>query len=260
MTPETAVILYVLLTLGALGVYLLMPRAGRSLAKPGIFFGGIALVGLLVLLFVEDLAPRGIGVYFCIFAAVALFAAVRVVSHTKPVYSAVYFVLVVVAVAAMLVLLRAEFVAVALIIIYAGAILVAYVFVIMLAQQGNAAPYDRCAREPALAVVAAFMLAAAVAGHVGNLTEPANSPEVIPAGFAQTVQDRDVSTPRQPGNTESLGIVLITKYVVALELAGLLLLIAMIGAIALSKKQVPVESWQQPRRPAGEAGREVEPF
>jgi len=260
VTPATAAILYVLLTLGALGVYLLMPRTGRSLVKPGVFFGGIALVGILVLLFTEALAPRGVAVYFCIFAGVALFAAVRVVSHPKPVYSAIYFVLVVVAVAAMLVLLRAEFIAVALIIIYAGAILVAYVFVIMLAQQGNAAPYDRCAREPALAVVAAFLLAAAVAGHVGPLTNLAGSPEVIPASFAETAQEGDASLADHPGNTESLGIVLMTKYVVVLELAGLLLLIAMIGAIALSKKQVPVENWQQPRRPLGEAGREVEPF
>ena len=103
-------------------------------------------------------------------------------------------------------------------------------------------------------------MAAAVAGHAGNLTKPVTSPEVIPASFAETAQERGAAMPEGPGNTESLGIILMTKYVVALELAGLLLLIAMIGAIALSKKQVPVESWQQPRRPAGEAGRGVEPF
>ena len=51
-----------------------------------------------------------------------------------------------------------------------------------------------------------------------------------------------------------------TKYVVALEIAGVLLLVAMIGAIALSKKQVPTEGFRPPGKPLGEIGKRVEPF
>jgi NADH-quinone oxidoreductase subunit J len=75
----------------------------------------------------------GLGVYFWAFAAVALGGAVRVVTHPRPVYSALYFVLTVFASAGLFILLWAEFMAAALVLIYAGAILVTYVFVIMLA-------------------------------------------------------------------------------------------------------------------------------
>ena len=79
------------------------------------------------------------GVYFWIFSAIALVGAVRVVTHPRPVYSALYFVLTVFATAGLFVLLWAEFMAAALVLIYAGAILVTYVFVIMLAAAVDAA-------------------------------------------------------------------------------------------------------------------------
>jgi NADH:ubiquinone oxidoreductase subunit 6 (subunit J) len=99
--------------------------------------------------------------FFIIFAAIAVVAAVRVVTHPRPIYSALYFVLVVLAVTGLCVLATATFLAAALVIVYGGAILVVYLFVIMLAQQGGMAPYDATSREPLAAVTLAFLIAAA---------------------------------------------------------------------------------------------------
>jgi hypothetical protein len=57
-----------------------------------------------------------------------------------------------------------------------------------------------------------------------------------------------------------MGVVVMTRYVVVLEVAGLLLLIAMIGAIALSRKRIPADTLAAARRPLGEVGKEVKPF
>ena len=82
------------------------------------------------------------------------------ITHHRPVFAALYFVLVVLSSAGLFLMLEAEFMAFALIIVYAGAILITYVFVIMLAQQApvpgeeaRQAEYDVIPREPAAAVV-----------------------------------------------------------------------------------------------------------
>ena len=130
-----------------------------------------------------------------------MLAASRVITHPKPVYCAIYFVLVVVAVAALLVLQQAEFLAVALIIIYAGAILVTYLFVIMLAHQGGSPTYDRRAREPFLAILAAFVLMAAVAGKAADLPVHVEEPQTPVSVTSDTG-----STPSAPeGNTAAIG-------------------------------------------------------
>src|SRR5690606_206086 len=101
---------------------------------------GLAVVAAagLILLALLLRAEAGMGVFFWIFAGVAVLAALRVITHTRPVYSALYFVLSVLSTAGLFVLLWAEFLGVALVIVYAGAILVIYVFVIMLATQAHA--------------------------------------------------------------------------------------------------------------------------
>jgi len=98
-------------------------------------------------------------------ALVAVAGAARMVTHPRPVYAALYFILVILAVAVNFLLLQAEFMAFALLIVYAGAILITYLFVLMLAQQSGdqanrgeeAAWYDRTPREPAVALVLAFV-------------------------------------------------------------------------------------------------------
>ncbi len=245
-------LIYVVFALGGASIYLMMPRAGASKMRGGAVLGLAALTALIVALW-QTLTTDDPKLTFFLFALIALIAAARVITHTIPVYSAIYFVLVVVAVAALLVLQGAEFTAVALIIVYAGAILVTYLFVIMLAQQSDAPACDRRAREPFLAVLAGFVLMATVAGRAAELPQ-------VRASTAITVSD--TSPPADLGNTTAIGQIIMTRYVVAFELAGLLLLVSMVGAIAMARKRLPVGevAGTPPPPPLGKIGREVPPW
>lgn len=256
MTATTAYLLYLIFAVGGVGVYFLLPKAGRPQTLPGAVVGVLAVVGLLTVLGARVISPAETSAFFYLFAAIAVLASARVITHPNPVYCAVYFVLVVIAVAALLVLQRAEFLAVALVIIYAGAILVTYLFVIMLAHQGGSPVYDRRSREPLLAVLAGFVLMAAVAGRAEDLPVPASRlPVAVPTADAE-----DPVAPPVDSNTTAIGEAVMIRYVVALEIAGLLLLIAMVGAIGLSRKKVPIERLAVPTKPIGQVGREVEPY
>ena len=150
------VLLIALLTLGGVGLYLAMPGGRLSIGRAALVVLAGAAAALVVFLLPSLSAADGRG-WFIALALIGLWGAIRVVTHRKPVYSALYFILVIVAVTGMLVLMQAEFLAVAVVIIYAGAILVTYVFVIMLAQQeGGPARYDRQAREPFVGVLTGF--------------------------------------------------------------------------------------------------------
>ncbi|MFQ5590843.1 MAG: NADH-quinone oxidoreductase subunit J [Phycisphaerae bacterium] len=256
MSASTGYLLYCAVALGGAGVYLLLPKSGRSTKTAGGLVAASALVLLLTLFATRLATPGGTTVWFYVFSAVAAVAGARVITHPRPVFSALYFILVVLAVAALLVLLQAEFVAVALVIIYAGAIIVTYLFVIMLAQQSGSPIYDRRAREPFLAVLCGFILMAAIVGQSGHLPE-ASAQAGAPVAAAELTAPAG-SMPS--GNTARIGAAVMTRYVIATELAGVLLLVSMIGAIAMSKKKVTVSAVRTTPRPLGQAGREVAPF
>ena len=181
-------------------------------------------------------------IYFWIFSAIALFGAVRVITHRRPVYSALYFVLTVFATAGLFVLLMAQFMAGALVIIYAGAILITYVFVIMLAAQPagagtstaaqQMADYDHYSRDPFIASAIGFALMGVllfvIFDRAGELqAAPDMAAEVAASG-----------APPVSGNTQELGVYLFNNQQVSLELAGLLLTIAMVGAIVIARRRV----------------------
>lgn len=217
----TAVWLVLLFALGGAGVVLAMPGGRRPvrLAATVLLLGAAAaLLPLLVPAIPVEMSRT----WFAILALIGLWGAVRVITHEKPVYSALYFILVVVSVGGLLVLMQAYFLAAALLIIYGGAILVTYVFVIMLAQQsGGPAPYDRTAREPLLGVLAGFILLAALSSR---LLQPG-----LPAGHASGAD--------LVGDVAPLGTHLLTQYWIGVQVAGLLLLAAMVGAIAIARRK-----------------------
>ncbi|MGB0716301.1 MAG: NADH-quinone oxidoreductase subunit J [Phycisphaerae bacterium] len=264
-----AYLIYGVFALGAAGIYFLMPRGGDSKSRIGMFFG-LGGLALLIGVLVANVAPQAGDAFLYLFGAIALVAAVRVITHPVPIYSALYFILVVVAVAALLVLLAAEFTAIALVTVYAGAILVTYLFVIMLSQQDEAPAYDTRAREPFMAVLTSFFLMAVIAGHAGDLVPPRNEgavkvqysdasddeAQVTPAAYGEVGETES----KRPGNTRAIGFAILTQYVVALELAGILLLVSMVGAIAVSRKRVSFEGPMPEQQPIGQAGKEVKPF
>jgi NADH-quinone oxidoreductase subunit J len=232
-----------LCVVAGIGTVLLLPgRHDSSVRK----MGGVLLIaaGLIFFALLVQLAARmdtsGIGPFFWIFSAIAIFGAVRVVTHPRPVYSALYFVLTVFATAGLFILMYAEFMAAALILIYAGAILVTYVFVIMLASSAQSggktrlaglADYDAVSREPLMASCIGFVLMGVllflIFDRPGDISPP------LPSGTVPVAGPEGVH-----GSTQALGVYLFENQLVNLELAGLILTVAMVGAIVIARRRV----------------------
>ena len=217
-------LLILFLVLGAIGLFLVLPGGRTRTMRAGLILL-VAAAATLIVAATRLLAPyAGAGV-FALCALIALLAAVRVITHKRPVYSAIYFVLLVVAVAALLVQMQAEFLAVALVIVYAGAIVVTYVFVIMLAQQSRPATYDIRARDPLLGCLAGFILICVIAGQLFGETPIAGPTLGHSAG----------------GTVETIGTSMLTTYIIAIQIIGLLLLAALVGAVAIARRR-PAET------------------
>lgn len=243
-TPLMSPVLILLLCLfaGIATVFALPGHREMTVRK----LGGVILVGV-GLIFAASIAG-GAGsdaIFFWIFSAIALGSAVRVVTHSKPVYSALYFVLTVFASAGLFVLLEAEFMAAALVLIYAGAILVTYVFVIMLASQATGdgphmtqmADYDSHSREPAAAAAVGFALMGVLLFVIFDRAQGL----IAPAGKVAMVTSANGAKPAEipvSGETQELGMYLFRHQLVQLELSGIILLVSMVGAIIISKRKL----------------------
>lgn len=291
-------LLYGALVLGGLGVVVALPRRGVNPQLIGVLIAGAAAGLVIIALLIAGIAggegPANLNFY--IFGVIALGASLRVVTHPRPIYSALYFILSILASAGLYVILSAEFMAFALIIIYAGAILITYLFVIMLATQAPTADrdaflevYDVESREPITATLAGFVLLAVLttmlfsgattlspSQFATNDTEVmASMPkrvekvlrraDVIDAdeivleegGVVQLDMDErsaividDQGTTREivwdadvlsPSNTEQIGFSLLRDHPGAIEIAGVILLMAMLGAVVLARKKVEMD-------------------
>lgn len=258
MQPAIIYGLYVASVVGAIALYLMAPRAGYTPTRIGGLLGAATLGGLWLWLarylpeMDSNAAPMA---YYYVFSALAILGAARMITHKRPVYSALWFVLVVLATAGLLLVLAAPFMAVALVIIYAGAILVTYVFVIMLASGGGDAEHlpehDRAAREPLASVAVGFLLlavllSASFSGLVRNPRAAAPSDsyllqsQLTDRGTQKLVQSAAAgeSGPAilgsdQLDNVERVGWDMFRGNPLALELAGVILLVALVGAVVL---------------------------
>ena len=247
------------LVFGFVAMYLLLPREQRFLRPVGIAFG---VVGLGVLGFV--LVPPDAtleGVLFYIFAGTAIVAATVTVTHHNPVYSALAFALVTLSVCGLFLLRGAQFLAAATVLIYAGAVVVTFLFIIMLAQQSGRAPYDRRAREPLLATLASFVLLGPLLFTIDEwiAQRAGNPPPPIPGGRPTIAETADMGgrsvagfvpipkgteayrnsnvVPEEAGRLRGLGRSLFTDYLITVELAGTLLLVAGVGAVAIAPRR-----------------------
>jgi NADH-quinone oxidoreductase subunit J len=125
----------------------------------------VVLLALAVVLLAPSPAtvPVTFDVLFYIFAGLAVAAGACMVTRRNPVHAALWFAIVILSTCGLFLLQSAPFLAAATVIVYAGAIIVTFLFVIMLAQQTGLAGYDRRSREPLLACVAGFVLLTALA-------------------------------------------------------------------------------------------------
>lgn len=165
-------------------------------------------------------------VLFFYFAAVIVTTAILVIASRKPVNSALALLVMFFHVAGLFVLLDAEFIAAVQIIVYAGAILVLYLFVLMLLNVRAEEGYHK-----------QFVVGLAVG--LGILAEAVLI--LNRSGFADRFPPSAPSAPSAAsmvGNTEGLGRALYTTYLFPFEVASLILLVAMIGAIVLAKKGI----------------------
>jgi NADH-quinone oxidoreductase subunit J len=224
------------LALFATGVWWLMPGAVRLPKIVGLV---LTLVGAgLIAARLEAISDDRIqSTLFCVFAAAAILSAVLMITNRNPVYSALWFALVTLSVCGLFLLQQAPFLAAATVIVYAGAIVVTFVFVIMLAQQSGATVYDQRSRQPFLATVFAVLLLAALLITLKRATPEdyqfaTSNPAAVAANiFSHPATDERVDT------MLPLGRSLFGDYLFAVELAGTLLLVATIGAIAIAPRR-----------------------
>ncbi|MDZ4867065.1 MAG: NADH-quinone oxidoreductase subunit J [Alphaproteobacteria bacterium] len=162
---------------------------------------------------------------FYLFSTVLIVAALMVVSARNPVHSVLFLILAFFNAAALFVLLGAEFLAMVLIIVYVGAVAVLFLFVVMMLdidfvelRQGflNYVPYG-------LVVGGVLLAELAIVGFGWVISPEAGAVAANPISSDTT-------------NTEALGLVLYTKYVHVFQGAGMVLLVAMIGAIVLTHR------------------------
>src|SRR4051812_44804278 len=153
------------LALIACGVWWLMPRASRLPKLVGLILA-ICGAGLLA----SRLNPANGQVVqtilFSTFSAIAILSAILMITNRNPVYSALWFAIATLGVCGLFLLQSAPFLAAATVIVYAGAIVVTFVFVIMLAQQSGATIYDQTSRQPMLATTFSILLLAVLRGTI----------------------------------------------------------------------------------------------
>jgi len=289
-------VLYTGCVLGAIAIYLLL-RPGRGALKPVAVILGLGALGWAFRSSSVAAAADGPNFFFYVFSIIAIASAVRMITHRRPVYAALYFVMVVLSSAALFLLLEAEFMAFAMIIVYAGAILITYLFVLMLAHQApqpgeteSEPDYDVMPREPAAAVAVGFIMLALLTDTIFQ-----GVPQLPPSPSAQELRveawevvnvlpDRIALSARReidgfesfaggdptvrilgdtayinvimegspeavlveaplsalPENVERVGLALVAEFPVSLELAGVILLMAMYGAVIFARRQMEV--------------------
>jgi NADH:ubiquinone oxidoreductase subunit 6 (subunit J) len=149
------------LVLGGVGVFLMLPRPQRGSPLRGAALGLLALVlaAQLIVRFNADSIEGGL---FFLFAAVAVISACMLITLNNPARAALSFTLVILSSCGLFLLLAAPFLMAATIIIYAGAIIVTFLFVLMLAQQVGSSDANDRSREPGLAALTGFVLLGAI--------------------------------------------------------------------------------------------------
>ena len=169
---------------------------------------------------------------FYFFSAILVFAALRVVTSRNPVHAVLWLVLAFFTAAAHWLTLRAEFLAIVLVLVYVGAVMVLFLFVVMMLDIN----FDSLRKQirsyiPVGATVGALVLVemalTLVGGRAGTVAQAADA-----AGSA--------------GNTAALGALVYTEYVYPFEIAAVILLVAIIAAIALTHRTRRDSKYQKP--------------
>ena len=170
------------------------------------------------------------GLTFYVFAAIAVAAAVMVVSARNPVHSVLFLILTFFTTAGLFVLIGAEFLAMVLVVVYVGAVAVLFMFVVMMLDINFVEMREGFLQYMPVGMLVGIILLVELLMVLGTASM---SPEVLASG-TEPIPDL-----AQRQNTAALGDVLYTKYIYLFQTAGMILLVAMIGAIVLTLRQRP---------------------
>ena len=171
-------------------------------------------------------------VIFYVFAAILLAAGLRVITARNPVHAALFLVLSFFTASAIWLLLRAEFLAITLLLVYVGAVMVLFLFVVMMLDVHIERLREGFWKNLPLAiVVGGIMMAEMAAVLAGRTFGVAPRPRALPADYS---------------NTKELGRLIYTDYAFAFEVAAVILLVAIIAAIALTLRKRKDTRYQDP--------------
>ncbi len=228
MTPMQGI--WLAAALFGVGIWLLLPRGSARGRLAGVVVAAIAGGVLCAQLFA--VGPWTLQSVFCVLAAVTVVSGVGTVTMRSPVYCALWFALALLGTAGLFLLQGAQFLALATVAVYAGAIVVTILFVLMLAQPEGHSSYDRMSWQ-------AVCSAAAGALIVGVLTTTIAAAFFTDDGLLQSI-DGPTAAALHDGRSgiladqhmAALGGRLFSEHLIAVEVAGVLLMVALIGAAA----------------------------
>lgn len=164
-----------------------------------------------------------IPVLFFLFAVVAIASAVMMIIHRNPIYCALFLIITMFAIGGLYVLLNAPFIAAVHIIVYAGAIMVLFLFVIMLLDLKADAAREKTSR---LLQTVGILAAVVLFVELGLFLKDAS--------FGAATAESGVIV----GSTKAIGTLLFTKYLLPFEISSVLLLAAIIGSVILAKQKL----------------------
>ena len=166
---------------------------------------------------------------FYLFSTLMLFAAFRVITARNPVHAALYLVLAFFQASGIWILLKAEFLGIALVLVYVGAVMVLFLFVVMMLDINiDSIRVGFWKHFPMAAGFGALIALEMSAVLMGGFTGEPKTVAVVASGAGKL---------EQISNTKDLGILLYTQYLYPLEIAAVILLVAIIAAIALTLRQ-----------------------
>ena len=171
---------------------------------------------------------------FYMFAGLMIWAAGMVITRKNPVHAVLFLVLAFFNAAGLWMLAEAEFLAIALVLVYVGAVMVLFLFVVMMLDINLAELRAGFVRSAPLAFVVAAILVAELIMVLG------------PANFGLDKYAAPVPKPADYNNTAELGLALFTQHIYAFEIAAVILLVGIVAAISLTLRRRPTTKYQDP--------------
>jgi NADH-quinone oxidoreductase subunit J len=166
-------------------------------------------------------------IIFYIFGAMLLLSATMVVVIKNPIHAALFLVLSFFSSAAVWLLLNAEFLAIALVLVYVGAVMVLFLFVVMMLDINLTTLREGFARYFPLGIIIALLMVIAMGMVVGS-------------DYFSSDTYKQMSISATQSNTKLLGLAIYTDYLYQFEIAGAILLVAIIAAISLSMSKLKI--------------------